>query len=476
MGFTIQSDFLLPKAGDAASRKGRAAETGEPADAFARTLMQTLGLSGQDEAAGSGDKAADADTSSRNIFLFHPESETEPELSAPPAEGDIALLTENADIAGEPEIVTDADDLSAESDLTAQAMEAAETTDTADDADPTDSTDAVIPVPVPETDTAETAAAAPETVAATGTATPAKGQNETKNDTKAASAEAAAASAPPPEVQAMAVNAVAQPDRQASDGKTPVTAKTEAAASLPIAGKTTADAQQATQAAAPPTSGKAEAKQDTAFPHPDTDNEFETELAKTDTTTDSGKAKVASGPSPATDPAMIGAAQSSQQTPAAQPAQAAAANQMTPTHALLTASPAETVRIITDRIGAADDGPDRVTVQLDPPELGRVSIDFKFDSHGLQHVTITGDNPEALKQLRLMHFELTQALERNGLSSQNMTFQQQQSGQQQTPSGAAPRSFNASAPADASSSTQSTPAPLPARPARAAGGGIDLRL
>ncbi len=86
--------------------------------------------------------------------------------------------------------------------------------------------------------------------------------------------------------------------------------------------------------------------------------------------------------------------------------------QMTPTNALVTASPADTVKIISDAVASPDDTPDQITVQLDPPELGRVSIDFKFDAHGLQHVTVTGETPEAMRQLRLMHFELTQALER----------------------------------------------------------------
>lgn len=151
--------------------------------------------------------------------------------------------------------------------------------------------------------------------------------------------------------------------------------------------------------------------------------------------------------------------------------------QMAPTQAIVTASPAETIRIITDAVASPDDTPDRITVQLDPPELGRVSIDFKFDANGLQHITVTGDSPEALKQLRLMHFELTQALERNGLSSQNMTFQQQQSGQQHAHTPMPGRMFG----------DRDTGSDIPAlttpnltadalRPARTASGGLDIRL
>lgn len=109
---------------------------------------------------------------------------------------------------------------------------------------------------------------------------------------------------------------------------------------------------------------------------------------------------------------------------------------MSPSNAVLAASPAEVVSIVSS---AADNGEsDRIVIQLDPPELGRVSIDFKFDANGLQHVTVTGESPEAVRQLRLMHFELTQALERHGITSQNMTFQQHQQNPQQSP---APNAF-----------------------------------
>jgi hypothetical protein len=98
---------------------------------------------------------------------------------------------------------------------------------------------------------------------------------------------------------------------------------------------------------------------------------------------------------------------------------------------MIVAAPAQVVDIVSS---AADDGQsDSIIVQLDPPELGRVSIDFKFDANGLQHVTITGESPEAMRQLRLMHFELIQALERHGIGSSNMTFQQQQQNTQQSP-------------------------------------------
>lgn len=99
---------------------------------------------------------------------------------------------------------------------------------------------------------------------------------------------------------------------------------------------------------------------------------------------------------------------------------------MTSALGLVTATPNEVVDIISDALLAPEDRRDRVTVQLNPVELGRVSVDFKFDSQGLTHVTITGETPEAVRQLRALHFELVNALEREGLAGQSMTFQQEQ--------------------------------------------------
>ena len=141
-------------------------------------------------------------------------------------------------------------------------------------------------------------------------------------------------------------------------------------------------------------------------------------------------ASEAPGPSTQGAPALAAAAsppaaiQSSSISVAAPPV-------MAPANAILVASPADITSIVSN---AADNGDaDRIVIQLDPPELGRVSIDFKFDANGLQHVTVTGESREAMRQLRLMHFELTQALERHGITSQNMSFQQQQQNAQQSP-------------------------------------------
>lgn len=91
--------------------------------------------------------------------------------------------------------------------------------------------------------------------------------------------------------------------------------------------------------------------------------------------------------------------------------------------AALVAAPSEIVDIVTTRL-SGDDRPDRITVQLDPPELGRVSIEFKFDAQGLQQVAVRGETPEAVRQLRLLHFDLVQSLDQQGLTARDMTFSQ----------------------------------------------------
>ncbi|MEO1188499.1 MAG: flagellar hook-length control protein FliK [Pseudomonadota bacterium] len=95
------------------------------------------------------------------------------------------------------------------------------------------------------------------------------------------------------------------------------------------------------------------------------------------------------------------------------------------------AMPNEITGIILNALNNGVDPQEQLVVQLDPPELGRVMIDFKFDAQGLQQITVTSENPEALKRLRELHFELTQALREHGLSEQNMSFRQQADDQSQ---------------------------------------------
>ncbi len=94
-------------------------------------------------------------------------------------------------------------------------------------------------------------------------------------------------------------------------------------------------------------------------------------------------------------------------------------------------APSAITRVVSEKLVNSPDTQDRIVIQLDPPELGRVAIDFKFDAQGVPAVTITSESPEALKQLRLMHFELVQALEQNGLSGRDLTFSQGNPGEAQ---------------------------------------------
>ncbi|MEZ5946733.1 MAG: hypothetical protein R3C04_07770 [Hyphomonas sp.] len=107
-----------------------------------------------------------------------------------------------------------------------------------------------------------------------------------------------------------------------------------------------------------------------------------------------------------------------------------------------------------------------------------MSIDFRFDHHGLQHVTITGETPGLLRQLRLMHHELVQALGATPASPASMTSatdgrsQQNQNGN--TPARRRVRrpALFASLPAEAASDASQ------ARSAtnRSTGSGLDIRL
>ena len=93
--------------------------------------------------------------------------------------------------------------------------------------------------------------------------------------------------------------------------------------------------------------------------------------------------------------------------------------------ALQTAQMADIPNVLSQSL-SLEDGSKQVTVQLDPPELGRVSIDFKFDGNVLQSVLVTGETPEAMRQLRLMHFELVQTLESLGFTDQELEFSQRE--------------------------------------------------
>jgi len=119
------------------------------------------------------------------------------------------------------------------------------------------------------------------------------------------------------------------------------------------------------------------------------------------------------------------AAPATSSAPAVQIAQTPAA---IPTPPQVVAVPEDIPRLITQAM-TAEDAADRIVIQLDPPELGRVSVDFKLDANGVQSVTVTAETPEAIKKLRMMNFELIQAMEQNGLNSGGFGLDYQQSQQ-----------------------------------------------
>ena len=114
----------------------------------------------------------------------------------------------------------------------------------------------------------------------------------------------------------------------------------------------------------------------------------------------------------------------SSQTGSAQQASATMAAAAQPPSPVVIASPEQFSAVVTSTIGGSESTKDRVVIQLDPPELGRVSVDFKFDSQGILHVTVTGESADAIRRLRDMHFELLDALESNGLSGGDVSYQQ----------------------------------------------------
>lgn len=140
-------------------------------------------------------------------------------------------------------------------------------------------------------------------------------------------------------------------------------------------------------------------------------------------------ATTAGSSEPTSGTSLFGAASSSTPTILPSPAATPTSLASPPSAPTLVATPAQVPEILSQSMGSDEDRRDRIIVQLDPPELGRVSLEFKFDVQGLQTVTVSSETPEAMRRLRLMHFELVQALEQQGLSADNLSYSQQQSRQ-----------------------------------------------
>lgn len=156
------------------------------------------------------------------------------------------------------------------------------------------------------------------------------------------------------------------------------------------------------------------------------DADLASSVSKSALATATGEARIAA--------ANLGAPESMMAVsqPATTPA-AVSASGLTPVApSIPMASPSEINSIILNAVKNGAEPREQLIVQLDPPELGRVAIDFKFDAQGVQQITVTSENPEALRRLRELHFELTEALKEHGLSEQNLTFRQQADDQSQS--------------------------------------------
>jgi len=149
---------------------------------------------------------------------------------------------------------------------------------------------------------------------------------------------------------------------------------------------------------------------------------------------------------------------------------------LTPTPAAIpVAAPSDLTSVILNAVKNGADPQEQLVVQLDPPELGRVMIDFKFDAQGVQQITVTSENPEALKRLRELHFELTQALRDNGLSDQNMSFRQE-AGDQSQDAWQSPDQQRSNAPLIAAEERRASLSATPAQPNVQARDRLDLLL
>jgi flagellar hook-length control protein FliK len=68
---------------------------------------------------------------------------------------------------------------------------------------------------------------------------------------------------------------------------------------------------------------------------------------------------------------------------------------------------------------------DRVSVQLDPPELGRLNLDFVFDGNRLQSVHVISDTPEMQQFLKRQSALLSQILADSGFGEASLSFENQ---------------------------------------------------
>ena len=90
-----------------------------------------------------------------------------------------------------------------------------------------------------------------------------------------------------------------------------------------------------------------------------------------------------------------------------------------------TASAAATnFNAVSQAILVANETAKGVTVQLDPPEMGRVYIDFAFDADDKVNVVVKSDLPESHFMLRERSEQFLSILKENGLEDVNLSFEQ----------------------------------------------------
>jgi hypothetical protein len=83
------------------------------------------------------------------------------------------------------------------------------------------------------------------------------------------------------------------------------------------------------------------------------------------------------------------------------------------------------VSTVADAILTAKETPKGVMVQLDPPEMGRVYIDFMFDADNRVNVVVKADNIDSYNILRERSQDFLQMLGENGFANIDLSFEQQ---------------------------------------------------
>lgn len=85
------------------------------------------------------------------------------------------------------------------------------------------------------------------------------------------------------------------------------------------------------------------------------------------------------------------------------------------------------ISTVSDAILTAKETPKGVMVQLDPPEMGRVYIDFMFDADNRVNVVVKADNIDSFNILKERSQDFLQMLSDNGFSNVDLSFEQQSS-------------------------------------------------